>query len=212
MHNLILLDTIDNNIYYQAAILLQCLVSPLFLHTAPASKTCKTRINLVLKFLVAEYLRWEGALWGHWESLPNQNQSALLVFLMDNFSTVLSSSPFRRKEDFFTLVNLKANLVLVLLPSPGMQWAQWPTESLCLCMQQVFSWCFQTKVCTTLKREELQVVRSTILLWVLKRTSRGPEDPTQWCSLHMKDMMRKKKGPKCFQDGLFPEKNGRQGI
>lgn len=63
---------------------------------------------------------------------------------MGNFSTVLSSSPFRRKEDFFTLVNLKANLVLVLLPSPGMQWAQWPTESLCLCMQQVFSWCFQT--------------------------------------------------------------------
>lgn len=157
--------------YCLTAVLLQCLVSPLFLHTAPASKACKTHINLFLKLLVAEDLRWGGApQWGHREILSNQNQSALLAFLMGNFSTALSFSLFRRKEDFFTRVNLKANLVLALLLSLGLQWAQWPTGSLCLYMQQVFSWCFQIKACTSLKREELQVVRRTILLRVLRGT------------------------------------------
>lgn len=198
--------------YCLTAVLLQCLVSPLFLHTAPASKACKTHFNLFLKLLVAEDLRWGGApQWGHREILFNQNQSALLVFLTGNFSTALSSSLFRRKEDFFTWVNLKANLVLALLLSPGLQWAQWPTGSLCLYMQQVFSWCFQTKACTSLKREELQVVRRTILLPVLRGTSRNPEDPTRWCSLPVKENDEEEERAEVLSRWLIPREECQTG-
>lgn len=127
----------------------------LFFHIAPATQPSKTHITLFFKLLVAADLRWEGAQWGHWEIPSNWNQSAFLVFLTSDSSPELSSSPFKRKEDFFTWVNLKANPVPVILPSPNIRWAQW-------------------------------------LLWSLRS--------------YVQRAMR------CFQDDLFPEKNGRQGI